>query len=245
MYALVASSIGADRGELQLNACAAGTTRGDGMPSLVEVDARSVGGRAAVATYSQEDPDHDLRLALVDLDLVADDVAVLLIGDSGTVWIAERRRCRSRESRERATFETAQRLVAKVVEVQVREQALDRERELRVLRAGVDAVGDAEQRNVRIELELLEDEIAESAMSREMRDMSSVRMHVDLAARRLLRIIASRLPARSRLEPEIAKSGIDLRLLRIAAVRRAMKSRQRRTWSSMLRSFWRLEEKRA
>src|ERR1044071_9444569 len=88
-----------------------------------------------------EDPPHDLGLALVDRDLATQRATVLIrLGHR----VKAVRHLAGGESGERPTFETSQRLVAQVVEVQVGYQALDGERKLRVLRARIDAVGDAD-----------------------------------------------------------------------------------------------------
>jgi hypothetical protein len=57
---------------------------------------------------------------------------------------------------ERAALESAEGLVAQVIEVQIGNQALDGKRELRVLRARVDTVGNADQGDLAV-LQLLED----------------------------------------------------------------------------------------
>jgi hypothetical protein len=84
--------------------------------------------------------------------------------------------------------------------------------------------------------------IAESAKSRDMRDMSSVTI-ILIAPALTAAIIASK-PGRSRLAPEIAKSANTFAASGSPPFA-AMCARQRRTWSSMLRSFWFADEYRA
>jgi len=87
----------------------------------------------------------------VDLDLVA---------EPGSAVIERRDRVKPErdiagcEAREHATFEPAQGLIAQVIKVEVGDKALDRERELRVFLAHVDAVRDADERHL-LELEAL------------------------------------------------------------------------------------------
>lgn len=100
-----------------------------------------------------EDAPHDLGLAVVDLDTAADRAAILIEVRHRVIAV---RHAARREAFERAPFETAERLVTQLLDVHVTEQALHRERELRALRARVDAVRDAEQRDGS-ELQTLED----------------------------------------------------------------------------------------
>ncbi|HEY4243677.1 MAG TPA: hypothetical protein VGM88_27885 [Kofleriaceae bacterium] len=100
-----------------------------------------------------EDAPDDLRLALLDLDPTADRPAVSIQLGNGLVAVRD---VAGRKAGERAPFEAAERLVPQIFDVEVRDQALDRERELRALRTRVDAIADAQQRHAEV-LELLED----------------------------------------------------------------------------------------
>ncbi|MCE9573708.1 MAG: hypothetical protein K8W52_11185 [Deltaproteobacteria bacterium] len=83
---------------------------------------------------------------------------------------------------------------------------------------------------------------AESAKSREMRDMSSVTIALMRPA--VTAAISSSKPGRSMLAPEIARSA-NTCAFAASPPACAMNSRHRRTWSSMLRSVCNVDENRA
>ena len=168
---------------------------GDGTPFPVQ-SSGDPGHRSPFRVLG-EDPNDDPSGDFYDVDLAAE-LATATVGlRSGAITVRD---ATSREPRERSTFHSSQRLVAQVIEVEVRDKALDRVRQLRVLRARVDPsatlINGTRAYWSRLKI------AAASAKSREMREMSSVMIALTVPASTAA--ISASKPGLMRLAPDTA-----------------------------------------